>query len=118
MAFRKDPNYYGYVRFKIRNIHVSAVGILDTKKTMISELKDFDIHENELIIDTSNDGLRVHLSGDLCWFGKCLFAEITEGVFWVVNKLAKNAILRKVEGSVKDMVKEKFVGISFMDIIG
>ena len=30
----------------------------------------------------------------------------------MVNKLAKNAILRKVEGSVKDMVKEKFVGIS------
>ena len=75
MVFRKDRNYYGNVRFKIRNIHVSAVGILDPKKNMISELKDFDIHENELIIDTSNDGLRVHLSGDLCWFGKCLFAD-------------------------------------------
>lgn len=79
MQFRSDPNYYGYVTFKIRNIHVSASATLDTDKQMITELKSLNIHEHELIIDMSGDSFNVKIHGDVLG----IMGKITEAVFWV-----------------------------------
>ena len=89
MWFRSDPNYYGHLKFKIRNIHVSASATLDTDKQMITELKSLDINERELIIDMSSDSFKVKIHGDVLG----IMGKITKAVAWVVKKVAKNAIV-------------------------
>lgn len=114
--WKKGRKYNGYVKFTFRNIHISAVATINTldyDKIMITELKSFDIHEDELVIDMSKDSFKVTIEGG--FLGK-IIGKIAEFVFSVVNKIAKNAIVKKVQGPIKDLIKEKFVGKTILEL--
>ena len=106
--------FYGHVKFTFRNSHISAVATINDDRTMITELKSFDIHEDELVIDMSKNSFKVTIEGG--FLGK-IIGKIAELVFSVVNKIAKNAIVRKVQGPIKDLIKDKFVGKTLMELM-
>ena len=110
MQFRDDPNYYGYVKFRVTDIHLSASATLDFKTTTITELKTFDLHEEELTIDISSFDIVIH--GDPLG----LVGAILEGVVAAVDYFAKNSILAKVEEPIKDAIKKELVGINLMEL--
>ena len=110
--FPSDTNYYGDMKFKIRNIHVSVVAKFDFDNVMITELKSLNIHENEFTIDMSSFEVNIH--GDILGIA----AHVVEGIVHFVNAIAKNDIVNLVEGPIKDFVKENVVGKNLMELIG
>ena len=110
MKFRQDPNYYGYVKFRVTDIHLSASATLDFKTMTITELKSFDLHEEELTIDISSFEIKIH--GDPLG----LVGAILKGVVAAVDYFAKNAILDKVEEPIKDAIKKELIGKDLMEL--
>ena len=111
MYFRADRNYYGYVKFRVTDIHASAAATLDFETTTITELKSFDLHEEELTIDISSFEIKIH--GDPLG----LVGAILKGVVAAVDYFAKNDILNKVEGPIKDAIKKELVGKDLMEFL-
>ena len=108
----QDRKKYGDLKFKVRDIHVSVALKIDIGKMMITELKSLNVHEDELTIDMSS--FELNISGD----ESGIFGTIFKGIVSLVNLIAKDQIVNKVEEPIKDLIKEKLVGKALTELVG